>query len=220
MALNTNGILTDPSRGAEPSDWEHSTVTPVVTFTWHHTIPWNCLAAVWNGLVAGQHWAAVETFLRLVSAQDPAGAVRQIRSGTLMDRDRLHTQLTWQGWNIVEGPGGDFREGDPGEGYDKWSIQGLSNNQRSTVQAVDQLYMAMRPLAARPPRPGFATNVPNLSANEAKAVEKAMAQQMAALRGKPPMLWNPDAWEVVREGQADRKLPSLWRTPPIWRKRA
>ena len=73
--------------------------------------------AVWNGLVGGAHWSAVKMFLHLASAPDPQGIVQQIRSGGLLRRDELHTMLTWQGWNIVEGPGGHFRADDPGEAF-------------------------------------------------------------------------------------------------------
>lgn len=221
MALGSNGLLTDSARGSEPAAWRHSVMTPAVTFTWHHTIPWNCLAAVWNGLVAGQHWDAVQSFLQLVSAQDPRGIVRQIQSGKLMNRDMLHTQLTWQGWNIVEGPGNEFRAGDPGEAYDAWStIHGVSGSQRGTIHAVNLLYTVMRPLALRPARPGFTGQVPNISAAEARQLARLMSSQTGNLRGRSPMLWNGEAWAVVQEGKIDRRFPGRWQVKPVWRKKA
>jgi len=223
VALGRNGVLTNTERGAEPVLWHHTTMTPTVTFTWHHTIPWNCLAAFWNGLVAGKHWTAVELFLRLVSADKPHDIMDQIKSGALMDRDRLHTQLTWQGWNIVEGPGGDFREDDPGEGYDRWFNHGLSDNQRATVQAVDQLYLLIEPLASRPSRldfPEIPKEIkPNISALDAKDLARGLSPLIGSLRGRSLMFWNSASWEKVQDGRVHPKLPSVWNVKPKWKKR-
>jgi hypothetical protein len=73
MALEMNGIV-GGDRGAEPQGWKHATVTPAISFTWHHTIPWNCLLAVWNGMVRGGHWKAVNEFLQLTGGSTSASS--------------------------------------------------------------------------------------------------------------------------------------------------
>jgi hypothetical protein len=198
-------------------------MTPAVTFTWHHTIPWNCLLAVWNGLVAGQHWNAVRLFLQIVSDPHPHTTTEQIKKGELMNRDSLHTLLTWQGWNIVEGPGGDFRADDPKEDVERWSlVKGVTGNQRATLQSVALLYIAMKPLAVKPRRPGFSGTVPvpTITTAEAEGLERALLAQMQTLRGKSPIRWSEEMWTLVdnQAGRADRKRPGVWNTTPSWQK--
>jgi hypothetical protein len=97
MALEMNGIV-GGDRGAEPQGWKHATVTPAISFTWHHTIPWNCLLAVWNGMVRGGHWKAVNEFLQLTGGSSVGIIIEQLNAQALtIDRDALHTQLTSMG---------------------------------------------------------------------------------------------------------------------------
>lgn len=102
MPLEVDGIIRG-DRGSEPSRWQHASTKPLITLTWHHTIPWNCLRNVWNGLVAGQHWNALDEFMNLIGVPNRAEVITQIKNKNLQDRDGLHTLVTWQGWNIVEG---------------------------------------------------------------------------------------------------------------------
>lgn len=105
------------ARGSEPSSWHHTELVPSVTFTWHHTIPWNGLRATWNYLVAGRHWGCVEEYLKIISAPHVALTFKALKNApaTLFPHDeKLLELLTWQSWNIVEGPGNQYRIGDPG----------------------------------------------------------------------------------------------------------
>lgn len=219
MALGSDGLLTDSARGSEPEQWHHTVHKPAIVFTWHHTIPWNCLRLAWNGLIGGRHWKAAELFLQIASVPDPAGTVRRMRDGVLMNRDQVHSLLTWQGWNIVEGPGGDHRIGDPGEGYDGWStVIGVSSNQRSRLQGVNSLYTRMDELSKRTLLRESGREFPAISASEAKALERLLHAEMGNLRGKPPILWTEAMWTVVKAGKADKHHPSRWATIPTWRK--
>ncbi len=212
MPMALNGIVTE-HRGSEPTDWEHSTMTPSITFTWHHTIPWNCLREVWNGLVRGKHWDAVSEYLGLIGAASVPVIVQGLKAGALtVDRDALLTQLTWQGWNIVEGPGNEYRaEGDdPGEAFDSWSGESMSGNQKATLLAVKSLYInAMRPVAL----------LNNVDGTNASKVAKAMRSARPTLRGKAPIKWNEDMWTVVTAGRVSDKVPGIWYTKPTWQRR-
>lgn len=219
MPLGLNGIVTE-DRGNEPALWHHSVMTPSITFTWHHTIPWNCLRAVWNGVVHGRHWDAIEAYLDLISASNVSTIVRDLKNGNLtIDRDLLHTQLTWQGWNIVEGPGNEYRNDDPGEQFDGWSGAGMSGNQTATLLAVKGLYdNCMRRIQQLPAAAGT-NNIPNISAQDAKTVATAMRGARHALRGKQPVKWEEKMWFPVTEGRVDKSRPGIWYTKPVWRRR-
>jgi hypothetical protein len=216
MPLAVNGIV-GTDRGGEPAAWHHASMTPEITFTWHHTIPWNNLRDVWNGLVDGKYWNAVSKFLYLVGTTAPAPVITAIKAEQLQNRDALHTQLTWQGWNIVEGPGNEYRTDDPGEAYDEWSGVGMSANQKSTYQAVAILYTTMKQVNALPKRTG--TDIPQIKAILAKKLETAFGEASGPLRGKSPMPWNEAMWFRVTEGRIDKKLPRVWYTKPAWGKR-
>ena len=163
----------------------------------------------------GRPWASSFSSLGVT---DCRGVIAQIRAGRLVGRDTLHTQLTWQGWNIVEGPGGTNRApgDDPGEAFDSWSGAGMSTNQRNTLAAVKLLYVVMQKMQNLPSRLG--TTIPNINARDAKALENALKSAKSSLRGKAPMPWNDAMWVVVTEGRVE-KGRSVWYTPPTWRKR-
>lgn len=218
MPLEANGIIKG-DRGAEPGKWQHTPTTPSVTLTWHHTIPWNCLRAVWNGLVAGEHWEALAEFMQLISVPNYAGVLQQIKDKNVHDRDGLHTLVTWQGWNIVEGPGSEYRQqgDDPGEKYEHWSGKGMSGNQLSTLQQVNVLNLCMAPFAACALDP--ATNAPEIKRAEAEQLRRVIKQVRPTLKGKAPMLWKESMWHNVQQGKVDKKNVGKWATKPIWRRR-
>lgn len=211
MALDVDGLVSTPARGAEPSDWTHASMSPAVTFTWHHTIPWNKLRAVWNGLVAGEHWDAVDMFLQLVQAPKRQLVLQQIRAKALTeDRDALHTRLTWQGWNIVEGPGGEFRKpgDDPGEKSERWATTGASSNQTQTLQAVYALDETIQLLPAAQD---------SIGSTQAAALLAAMRRVKQTAR-PTPIPWSEAMWVRTREGRVG-KAPGAWSTRPEWRRR-
>jgi len=221
MAIGSNGICTNPDRGGEPDTWQHSTMIPGITFTWHHTIPWNCLRAVWDYLVANQHWDCVKEYLQIISAPNVDGTLLALKRAPgipFRDDGTLLTLLTWQGWNIVEGPGSEYRMtgDDPGEAYDKWSIIGLSSNQKATVQAVDMVYQAMRRVQDNA---NAARMLPAAKAADVLRLQNAFRAQRPTLRGRQPIKWTPDMWEVRTEGRVNAKAPGVWYTKPAWAKK-
>ena len=114
--------LSGGDRGSEPSRWQHASTKPLITLTWHHTIPWNCLRNVWNGLVAGQHWDALDEFMNLIGVPNRAEVLKQIKNKNLQDRDGLHSGDLAR-MEYCRGPGNEYRAqgDDPGENFDGWS---------------------------------------------------------------------------------------------------
>ncbi|APS35769.1 MULTISPECIES: hypothetical protein [Serratia] len=217
MPLEVDGIIRG-DRGSEPSRWQHASTKPLITLTWHHTIPWNCLRNVWNGLVAGQHWDALDEFMNLIGVPNRAEVLKQIKNKNLQDRDGLHTLVTWQGWNIVEGPGNEYRAqgDDPGENFDGWSGKGMSTNQQATQQQVNVLYRVMEPLGRR--ALDAARQAPPITAKEAGILQRTIKQTRPTLRGKEPIRWQEDMWHQVQSGK-EAKHFARWDTKPVWRKR-
>ena len=63
--------------------------------------------------------------MNLIGVPNRAEVLKQIKNKNLQDRDGLHTLVTRQGWNIVEGPGNEYRaQGTIGENFDGWSGKG------------------------------------------------------------------------------------------------
>jgi hypothetical protein len=217
MPLGIDGIIRG-DRGSEPSSWQHASTKPFITLTWHHTIPWNCLCNVWNGLVVGQHWNALGEFMNLIGVPNRTEVLKQIKNENLQDRDGLHTLVTWQGWNIVEGPGGKFREkdDDPGDKFDGWSGKGMSTNQRATLQQVNVLYQVMATLGNR--ALNAARHAPNITSKEARVLQRVIKQTRPTLRGREPIRWQEDMWYQVQPGK-EAKCGTKWYTQPVWRKR-
>lgn len=215
MALGEDGIVNNADRGGEPPGWVHARMSPAVVFTWHHTIPWNRLRAVWNGLVRGRHWDAVDLFLQLAQAPNRQSVLQQIKAGHLVeDRDALLTRLTWQGWNIVEGPGGEFRtpDDDPGERSEHWSTIGMSSNQAQTAQAVQALDVAMALLPA-----ALGDGTGPVTDAQAAGLAASMRRVKQAVR-HAPMPWSEAMWVRTREGRVE-KGAAVWSTRPQWRAR-
>jgi hypothetical protein len=212
--LELNGVVTS-DRGDEPGNWTHSVTRPQIPMTWHHTIPWNRLRDTWNGLVRAAYWDGVDQFLQLISAPNVATVINQIKAGALDGRNELFTLLTWQGWNIVEGPGGAARLAgdDPEDQLDNWSGLGMTSNQKSTLQAVKVLNLEMEAFVAATQNGG----VP--SATQLKKITTALSTAKAPLRGKQPMPWNEDMWTKVTVGVVNKTAPAVWDRMPVYRRR-
>lgn len=221
MAIGTSGQSTNSDRGGEPASWHHTAMVPSITFTWHHTIPWNCLRAVWDYLVANQHWACVKEYLMIISAPNVEATLSALKKAPgipFANDGTLLVLLTWQGWNIVEGPGNEYRalNDDPGEAYDKWDISALTSNQRASVQCVDIVYQAMKKVQEN----SLARNVlPLVAAADVLKLQNAFKAQRPALRGRQPITWNPGMWDVHTEGRVDAKAAGVWYTKPSWTKK-
>lgn len=166
---------------------------PSITFTWHHTIPWNCLRAVWDYLVAGQHWGCVKEYLMIISpphVEATLSALKKAPAIPFPPNDKLLELLTWQGWNIIEGPGNEYRAAgdDPGERYDRWALSTLSSNQRASLQHVDNVYLAMAKIQAN----AAAANLsPLTAAADVLRLQMAFNAGRQAMRGRAPIMWNP-----------------------------
>ncbi|MFD1951486.1 hypothetical protein ACFSGX_11995 [Sphingomonas arantia] len=157
-------------------------------------------------------------FLQIVSDPNPRGTVAQMRAGRLLTRDEVHSRLTWQGWNIVEGPGGEFRSDDPDDNYDGWStIKGVSANQRKRLQSVNSLYSVMSRLARNTKKTDGSFETPIISVSEARALEIVFLAEMS-LRGGRPISYTENMWEVVRAGKVMKHFPNRWEVEPIWKK--
>ena len=215
MPLTLNGFVSD--RGNEPTEWQHAVLKPSVTMTWHHTIPWNTLSCVWNALVQGEHWQAAAKFLYLVGVTFPNPVIEKVKTSSLDDRDALHTRLTWQGWNIVEGPGEAFRNDDPGEAFDSWPGFGMTSNQRTTHQEVKSLYTVMQQVTAQPLVAG--TQNRSVDAMMASRLEQSFDKAKQALRGKSYVPWTEAMWFAEREGRVNKNMSAVWDVQPVWRKR-
>lgn len=211
--LEVDGIVSS-SRGSEPTGWTHAVTRPQIAMTWHHTIPWNRLRDTWNGLVRNKCWDGVDQFLQLISAPNVATIISQIKSGTLQDRDALFTLLTWQGWNIVEGPGGTFRlDGDdPEDKFDDWSGAGMTSNQKSTLQAVKILNMEMEAFVT-------ACGAGTPTTEQLRKIVNALTTAKPTLRGKQPMAWNEEMWTIVTVGVVHKTQPANWERQPVYRRR-
>lgn len=213
MAFGADGQLINGDRGSEPGSWHHTELVPSVTFTWHHTIPWNGLRATWNYLVAGRHWGCVEEYLKIISAPHVALTLKALKDAPAIPfphDEKLLELLTWQGWNIVEGPGNQYRIGDPGEAHEMWPTGALSGSQRTTMQAVDLVRMAMEPIYRN-------VNQQNLilPAHVAK-LERTFKAERARLRGREPIRWTPGMWKVIVPGRVSAKAKGSWYHSPIW----
>lgn len=211
MGFGADGQLINGDRGDEPSSWHHTVLVPSVTFTWHHTIPWNGLRATWNYLVANQHWGCVEEYLKIISAPHVEVTLKALKNapGIPFPHDeKLLELLTWQGWNIVEGPGNQYRIGDPGEAHERWPTRGLSRNQTNTMQVVDLVRMAMERIY---------NNQPNaISLKDVEKLEKTLKAARPVLRGREPIRWTPGMWNVIVEGRVSAKAKGTWYSSPIW----
>ncbi|HEY4352182.1 MAG TPA: hypothetical protein VGN31_13210 [Paraburkholderia sp.] len=212
MALNSNGIISGSGRSSEPEGWKHKVMTPTVQFTWHHTIPLDDLTRVWNGLINGEHWGVVDEYLQIIGFRAVQNTIDELKAGTFQDRDELHTAIQWPSWNIVEGPGGEFREDDPGNGFERWTVPpGISNNQREMLNAVGAIYLRVTPIA-RAGRPEDTA----IDAVQARALRDELSNYKKVLRGKGPIEWNEAMWESTREGRKDKKIDK-WLTKPQWK---
>lgn len=213
MAFGADGQLINGDRGSEPGSWHHTELVPSVTFTWHHTIPWNGLRATWNYLVAGRHWGCVEEYLKIISAPHVALTLKALKDAPAIPfphDEKLLELLTWQGWNIVEGPGNQYRIGDPGEAHEMWPTGALSGSQRTTMQSVDLVRMAMEPIYRN-------VNQQNLilPVHVAK-LERTFKAERARLRGREPIRWTPGMWKVIVPGRVSAKAKGSWYHSPIW----
>jgi hypothetical protein len=202
MPLEQNGQC-GTDRPNPPVSWKHST-TPNITWTWHHTIPWNQLCATWNWMVENEDWTSLKAFLYLIGADNGETVVAEIRADQLTRRDELHQMIAWQKWNVVEGPGGTNRArgDDPGEGFEPWSLLGLSNNQRQTVLDVKRIYDAMLTLPQQTQPGKFG----------------AFLSTFRHLRNRAMIMWEPKMWDAVIVGRA----PKHPREPDVtstWRRR-
>ena len=81
MPLEVDGIIRG-DRGSEPSRWQHASTKPLITLTGITPFPRNCLRNVWNGLVAGQHWDALDEFMNLIGVPNRAEVLKQIKNKT------------------------------------------------------------------------------------------------------------------------------------------
>lgn len=216
MALATNGVA-PADRGANPGSWVHVTTRPTINMAWHHTIPWNCLRSIWNSLVCSGHWDGVDEFMQLCGCGNIASRIAAMKANTLPanDRDDIHTAITWQGWNIVEGPETPFRNDDPGENFDAHSGTGMSDNQKSTHLAITALFTSLSPIAATD-RTGAGRN--NLTSTEKATITKAIRTAKTTLRGKDKIAWTVDMWDKVQDGRPHPSQPVNWSTPPVYRK--
>lgn len=213
MGFGTDGQLINGDRGAEPMSWVHTVMVPSVTFTWHHTIPWNGLRATWNYLVAGQHWTCVEEYLQIISAphvEQTLKALKQAPGIPFPDDEKLLELLTWQGWNIVEGPGNSNRIGDPEGGHERWPTRALSGQQRTTMQAVDLVCMAMERIYGNLNQPHLIT------LKDVEKLEKTLRAQRPLLRGRDPIKWTPGMWNPLVEGRVSAKAKGTWYSAPKW----
>ncbi|HWW68491.1 MAG TPA: hypothetical protein VN089_00975 [Duganella sp.] len=213
MGFGTDGQLINGDRGDEPSSWHHTELVPSVTFTWHHTIPWNGLRATWNYLVAGRHWACVEEYLKIISAPHVELTLKALKNAPgipFAHDEKLLELLTWQGWNIVEGPGNQYRIGDPGEAHERWPTGALTGKQRSTMQAVDLVRMAMERIYSNVHQPHL------ISATDVEKLEKTFKAMRPLLRGREPIRWTPGMWNAVVEGRVSAKAKGTWYSSPIW----
>lgn len=156
--------------------------------------------------------------MNLIGVPNRAEVLKQIKNKNLQDRDGLHTLVTWQGWNIVEGPGNEYRAqgDDPGENFDGWSGKGMSTNQQATQQQVNVLYQAMAPLGNR--ALDAARQAPPITTEEAGVLQRTIKQTRPTLRGKEPIRWQEDMWHQVQPGK-EAKHFARWDTKPVWRKR-
>lgn len=61
MPLEVDGIIRG-DRGSEPSRWQHASTKPLITLTWHHTIPGTvCVMSgmVWSRGSIGTRWTSL-----------------------------------------------------------------------------------------------------------------------------------------------------------------
>jgi hypothetical protein len=210
MGFGADGQLVNGDRGDEPASWRHTEVVPSITFTWHHTIPWNGLRATWNYLVAGQHWSCVEEYLKIISAPHVEQTLKALKSAPAIpfpNDEKLLELLTWQGWNIVEGPGNQYRVNDPGERHEKWPTRALTGNQRTTIQSVDLVRIAMERIY---------NNAAATTPMDVEKLEKALKAARPLLRGREPIKWTPDMWNPLVEGRVSAKAKGTWYSAPIW----
>ncbi|MFC0396986.1 hypothetical protein [Paraburkholderia rhizosphaerae] len=216
MALQANGIISGAGRASEPEGWKHAEVKPAIQFTWHHTIPLDDLTRLWNGLINGGHWNAVDEYLQIIGFSSVQTTINELKAGKFQARrDELHTAIQWPGWNIVEGPGGAYREDDPGNGVESWYVPpGGSNGQRTILNRVKN---AICPLIEKIPRTVRPEDTA-IDAETAKRLAAELKNQRPSLRGKGPIEWNPDMWEQTREGRKDKNR-DIWLTTPQWRAR-
>jgi hypothetical protein len=238
MALQANGQFSNADRGAEPYDWHHSLHTPAVVFTWHHTIPWNVLRLVWNELVRCQYWDALKKYMSIIgisNGHEQRQLVNNMKRNVLGNLDDLHTKITWQGWNIVEGPGGAFRAtgDDPGAGRETWITIYMSHNHSRSISAAYQLHSAMVLIA------NGLKNIPDQDRQCLNQFINAVDTQKANL-SHDPIKWNRNHERIwvysntmplpqgvmgpvnvidPQKGRVNDKYPGVWVTPPVWRKR-
>ena len=213
--LTEAGIIIG-GRAPPPSAWRHPVETPAIEFSWHHTIPLENLTKMWNGLVKGSHWEAIDQYLQLIGMPMPAVVIKQIKAGRVQARDDLWQRIQWPSWNIVEGPGGKNRpkSDDPGSSFEKWYSGSLSSNQRQVIYAVTSIYAAIRKI----PMDAGSKADPTISARLAKDLANAFKHNKSALRGKGPIKWTSEMWTVDVAGRAHPRR-NEWLRNPKWVRR-
>ncbi|TCP34022.1 hypothetical protein EV292_10411 [Sphingomonas sp. BK235] len=206
MADESNGKLDGIGRADAPSSWKHTRgLEPDIDLTWHHVIPLRCLTTVWNGLVEGEHWSTAERFLHVAGADNASHLVEEMKAGRIggEERDVLHEHVTWQGWNIVEGPGGLCRSDDPGDQYERFHWTSLSGNQRATLMAVSAIYSEMGPLHRQLDR----AEPRKISSQQAKSLSDSLSTNRLALRKKAPIPFSEGMWDKLDPGRAGKRKP-------------
>ncbi|MEI6707487.1 MAG: hypothetical protein WCK96_10180 [Methylococcales bacterium] len=140
-------------------------------FTLHHNIPLNTIIESFNIVIVFCDWKVTERLLRLygidtkaeqiakrieqiskdrsekMSAQNEKVTYKILMSKFKLDNyefEGIEQRVTWQPWNIVEGPSGSIRADDPKEKFDNFIEADPSNWARYAV--INRLYLVLADL--------------------------------------------------------------------------
>ncbi|MCC6426068.1 MAG: hypothetical protein IT435_04535 [Phycisphaerales bacterium] len=213
MAINADGTLSGDGREGADAPWAHTDVPGAVAgfLAWHHMIPWNCLRDTWKKLrspTTGQgnalaaldpNWDVLYWYMYLLAVPDPADKIKKMKKSQLTtgDQDVIFTKLVWNGWNIVEGPAGQFRTDDPAEDYDLFRV-GLSSHERQRAVETQLLFDAM--VSYVPP-------------SESRVLQGAIDRTRRYRGGDPIMLkkemWTPEGF-TFKKGATAATLHTRW----------
>jgi hypothetical protein len=186
-----------------------------VELAFHHVIPHISIFDCYNALASHIELSkkarlALEAYLRLFVARgEETKLVEALLAGPLpiQVRDKLHFDLTYANWNIVEGPARRLRTDDPKDGLDLY-VFGVKPHVRAAQEECRKLYGAIEAF--------------NRASSGPKAVHddefvqvqtQANLSKPALLRVKESIRFDPTMWEVLDERGGPRRLgnEASWR---------
>jgi len=146
MSIDARGCCSDKNV-RPPAPWKKSDAK--INLTWHHLIPYAMMFDCWEALARNQKLGkcqvALQSYLRLVKAENPRAILRSMEAGSLSfaAQEDLWRRLAWPAWNIVEGPS--KRTDDPKDNHslDEFT-SGLTISEFNRQRKIKDLFLAIR----------------------------------------------------------------------------